>query len=119
MVHKVANHGKLVWLKDLISGEVKGRYHVNVTQHYLPRIDSEPEGWEPVADLNTKIRKDVKECMKQLSNHRLGLDPTDEASYLVNFFEDQHVSTHVSTVTICFLMLARSRERALYSRSSG
>ena len=86
VVHKVANHGKSVWLKDMVSGEIKGRYHVNDTKHYLTRAEpqSQTQGWKSVADLNKDIRKDVKEWMKKNTrerkqqNHQLGLDSTEE-----------------------------------------
>ena len=88
LVHKVASHGKSIWLKDLTSGEVKDRYHVHDTKHYLTRAEPESEGkgWRSVADVNANIRKDVREWMKRHTtekkrqNHQLSLDSTEELS---------------------------------------
>ena len=67
LVYKVANYGKSIWLKDLTSGEVKGRYHVTDIKHYLIRAEpeSQSKGRKSVADVNTNNKKDVREWMKR------------------------------------------------------
>ena len=86
IIDRVSAHGRSVWLKDIASGTVKGRYHVNDTQVYAERktFEVDNETWRSVSQLNESVRVQVREWMrkrtaaKKAENHRKGLDSTEE-----------------------------------------
>lgn len=86
-VQKVAEHGKSVWLEDLNSGKLKGKYHINDVRLYLVRKKERPgeqEGWRSVAAINAQVKASTHDWMrahreeKKRINHAKGLDSMEE-----------------------------------------
>lgn len=87
---KVAEYEKSVWLKDIRSEKIKGKYYANDIRLFVVRKKNEllehghPESWLTVSDINNKVRGSVKKWMaertatKKAENHLRGLDSTEE-----------------------------------------
>ena len=86
IVDKVSAHGRSLWLKDITSGMIKGRYHVNDTQVYAERkaFEVDDDNWRSISQRNEIVRVKVREWMrkrtaaKKAENHQKGLDSTEE-----------------------------------------
>jgi hypothetical protein len=84
-VTKVAKHRHSVWLKGLVSGKSKGRYHVDHMELWLEREghQSSGEDWMSVATMNKQTKKAIMEWMRKTESQRKkmmnerGLDSTD------------------------------------------